>query len=332
MKKKGLIFVTIGLLAFITFIIFSFVVINKPQPLEVQGEVDTKVVKVASKLVGRINELSVHKGDSITAGQLLYTFSSPELDAKMMQANAALKGAEAQNQKAFNGAQTEDIQAAFDMFQKAQTGVDIAKKTFDRVNNLYKDGVIPAQKKDEAEANYKASVLTANAAKATWEKAKKGARPEDKAATGAMVQNAHGVIQEINTYKKETAIYAPISGEIADIIAEQGELVSAGFPVVTIVDLSDSWITFNLREDLLADIKMGSILPAKIPALGNKVINLKVTYIHALGQFATWNATKTSGDFDMKTFEVHAKPVEAVAGLRPGMSTIVNWDDIREKH
>ena len=331
MKKKGIFLVLIGLTAFLAFIIFSFTIINKPQPLEVQGEVDAKVVKAASKLVGRISQLPIHKGDSIYQGQLLYTLSSPELDAKMTQANAALKGAEAQNLKAFNGAQQEDIQAAYDMYQKAQTGVDIAKKTFDRVNNLFNDGVVPAQKKDEAEAGYKAAVQTANAAKATWEKAKNGARVEDKAATGAMVQNAKGLIQEVNTYKKETAVYAPISGEVADIIAEQGELVAAGYPVITIMDLSDVWITFNLREDLLADIKTGSIIPAKIPALGNKVINLKVTYIHALGQFATWNATKTSGDFDMKTFEVHATPVQAVQGLRPGMSAIVNWNTVRKK-
>lgn len=331
MKNKGFVFVTLGLLAFIAFIIFSFIIINKPQPVEVQGEVDAKVIKVASKLVGRIADLPVHKGDAVQQGQLLYTFSSPELDAKLTQASAALKGAEAQNMKAVNGAQPEDIQAAYDMYAKAMTSVDLARKTYDRVNNLYKDGVVPAQKKDEAEAQYKASVQTANAAKATWLKARGGARTEDKAATHAMIQNAQGVIQEVNAYRKETAIYAPVNGEIADIIAEQGELVSAGYPVVTIVDLSDSWVVFNLREDLLADIKMGTIIPAKFPALGNKIVHLKITYIHALGQFATWNATKTSGDFDMKTFEVHAVPVKAVEGLRPGMSAIVNWNDIKKK-
>lgn len=330
--KKGVFFIALGLILFVAFVVFSFTLINKPQPLEVQGEVDAKVVKVASKLVGRIDQLSIHKGDAVTKGQLLYTFNSPELDAKMTQAGAALRGAEAQNMKAMNGAQSEDIQAAFDMFQKAETGVDIAKKTFDRVNNLYKDGVVPAQKKDEAEAQYKAAIATSNAAKATWMKAKNGARSEDKLATGAMVQNAKGIIQEVNSYKKETAIYAPINGEVADIIAEQGELVSAGYPVVTLVDLSDSWITFNLREDLLADIKMGSLIQAKIPALKNQVITLKVTYIHALGQFATWNATKTTGDFDMKTFEVHAVPTSTVEGLRPGMSAIVDWNQLRKKN
>jgi HlyD family secretion protein len=163
-------------------------------------------------------------------------------------------------------------------------------------------------------------------------KARNGTRIEDKQAASAMVARAEGAINEVKSYRKETAIYAPSDGEVSDIIAESGELVSAGFPVVTLVDLKGCWVTFNLREDLLADIRMGAVFPAKFPALGNKVLNLKVTYIHNLGDFATWNATKTSGDFDMKTFEVHAIPVNEVSGLRPGMSAIVNWDQLRAKN
>ena len=331
MKQKGSLLLMLGLAVFIGFIIFSFVVINKPQPLEVQGEVDAKTIKVASKLVGRISNLTVHKGDTVRQGQLLYTFSSPELDAKMTQASAALLGAEAQNSKAINGAQSEDIQAAYDMYQKALTGAELARKTFERVNSLYKDGVVPAQKKDEAEAQYQAAMQTANAAKATWQKARNGARSEDKMASGALVKNAKGMIQEVNSYKKETSIYAPLNAEVADIIAEEGELVSAGYPVVTLVDLEDIWVVFNLREDLLADISAGSVINARFPALKNRLVPLKVTYIKVLGQFANWNATKTSGDFDMKTFEVHAVPVNAVRGLRPGMSAVVNWHDVRNK-
>ncbi len=242
MKNKGFILVIIGIVLFTGFIIFSFTVINKPQPLEVQGEVDARTVKVASKLVGRISNLTVHKGDQVKQGQLLYTFSSPELDAKMTQASAALSGAEAQNNKAINGAQPEDVQAAYDMYQKALTGADIARKTYERVNSLFKDGVVPAQKKDEAEAQYSAALQTANAAKSTWEKARKGTRIEDKAASTAIVQRAKGMVQEVNSYKHETSISAPITGEVADIIAEEGELVSAGYPVVTLTDLNETWV------------------------------------------------------------------------------------------
>ena len=329
MNKKGILFAAIGIIAFVAFIGYSIKIISKPRDIEVQGEVDATQVKVASKLVGRIDLLPIHKGDSVRKGQLLFTFGSPEIDARLAQADAALKGAEAQNNKAKAGAEVEDIEAAYNNYLKAQSATELTKKTFDRINNLYKDGVVPAQKRDEAETQYKAAVETEKAAEAIWTKAKKGTRIEDKDAANAMVLRAQGAIDEVKSYRKETAIYAPVDGEIANIIAESGELVSAGYPVVTIVNLKDCWVTFNLREDLLADIRKGSVFSAKFPALGNKEIKLKVSYIHSLGDFATWNATKTSGDFDMKTFEVHAVPVEQVEGLRPGMSAIVNWTEFR---
>lgn len=331
MNKKGNWLAAIGIGALLIFLIVSTWIISRPKPIEIQGEVEATQIKVASKIVGRIDSLLVHKGDFVKKGQLLFTLSSPEIEAKMAQANAGLKGAEAQNLKAKAGAQTEDIQAAFNNYLKAQAASEFAQKTFERINNLYKEGVVPAQKKDEAEAQLKAANETSNAAKAIWEKAKNGTRVEDKAAAMAMVAKAEGVISEIKSYLHESSIYAPMDGEIANIIAESGELISAGYPVVTIVKLEDCWVTFNLREDLLADIKKGTTFQAKFPALGNREITLKVSYITALGSFATWNATKTTGDFDMKTFEIRAVPIEKVEGLRPGMSALVDWKQLREK-
>ncbi len=329
MNKNGNLFAAIGIAGVIIFLIYATWIISNKAPLEVQGEVEATQIKVASKLVGRIDSLPIHKGDAVKKGQLLFTFKSPEIEAKLEQAHAALRGARAQNRKAINGAQAEDIEAAYNTYLKAQAANELAKVTFDRVNNLYKEGVLPAQKRDEAETNYKAALETANAAKAIWNKAKKGTRIEDKDAARSLVSRAEGAINEVESYLNETSIYSPINGEVADIIAESGELVSAGYPVVTLVNLKDFWVTFNLREDLLASIQMGSVFMAKFPALGNKEIMLKVTYIHPLGNFATWNATKTTGDFDMKTFEVHAVPVEKIQGLRPGMSALVNWDKLK---
>jgi HlyD family secretion protein len=329
MKTKGILPAAIGILALVIFLIYSIIVISRPKPLEVQGEVDATQVKVASKIVGRIDSLPVHKGDEVKKGQLLFSLKSPEIEAKLEQAHAALAGAKAQNDKAITGADKEDIEAAYDAYQKADAAVELAHKTFDRLNNLYKEGVIPAQKKDEAETQLKAATETAKAANQIWMKAKKGTRPEDKETAKSLVDKAEGMISEVESYLKETSIYAPIDGEVADIIAESGELVNAGYPVVTIVNLEDCWVSFNLREDLLADIRMGSVFTAKFPALDNKYAELKVTYIHPLGNFATWNATKTSGDFDMKTFEVHARPVGKIGGLRPGMSALVNWKEVK---
>jgi HlyD family secretion protein len=328
--KKGNLPALIGLSALVLFLVFSIWMISRPKPLEIQGEVDATQVKVASKLVGRLDSLAVHKGDIVKKGQLLFILKSPEITARLEQANAALKGAEAQSLKAKTGAQIEDIQAAYNMYLKAQAAYELSDKTFSRINSLYKDGVLPAQKRDEAETQLKVSLETANAAKAIWEKAKNGTRSEDKETARALVARAEGAINEVESYMNETCIYSPIDGEVANIIAESGELVSAGYPIVTLVKLDDSWITFNLREDLLASIKKGSVFSARFPALGDKELQLKVTYINVLGSFATWNATKTSGDFDMKTFEIHAKPIEKIEGLRPGMSALVDWRKVEK--
>ncbi|MEI6884813.1 MAG: efflux RND transporter periplasmic adaptor subunit [Bacteroidota bacterium] len=330
MNKKGLVLASVGIGLLVLLLVYSVIVINRPRPVEVQGEVDATQVRVASKIVGRLDSLPVHKGDAVKKGDLLFILKSPEIEARLQQANAALQGAVALNDKATTGAESEDIEAARNMYLKAVAASDLAQKTFDRINNLYKDGVVPAQKKDEAETQLKAAIETANAARETWNKAKKGTRIEDREAARAMVSKAFGAKSEVESYLSETSITSPIDGEVSDIIAESGELVSAGYPVVTIINLKDCWVTFNLREDLLSSIRMGSVFSGKIPALGNKEIRLKVTYMHPMGNFATWNATKTSGDFDMKTFEVHAKPEGQVDGLRPGMSVLVDWKNVQE--
>jgi HlyD family secretion protein len=331
MSRKKSYLVAVAVLALILFIGYAVWIVARPIPLEIQGEVEATQVKVASKLIGRIDSLMVHKGDEVQLGKLLFTVSSPELDAKYLQASAVRKAAGAQKEKAWNGAQKEDIQAAFNSWQTALAAEEFAQKTFKRVENLFKSGVVAEQQRDEAETRMKAALETEKAARSLYEKAKNGVRYEDKESAGAMVLQAEGVLTEVNSYLSETKIVAPIKGEIANIIAERGELVPAGYPVVTIIDLDDVWVTFNLREDLLSSIRKGATFKARFPALGMKEILLKVTYINSLGEFATWNATKTSGDFDMKTFEVHAVPVDKVEGLRPGMSALVNWDEVKKQ-
>lgn len=328
-KTKGFIIAgTIGLL--LIFIGYAIFIVSRPVPLEIQGEVEATQIQVASKLIGRIDSLTVKKGDEVIPGMLLFTISSPELEAKFSQASAVRQAAGAQRDKAFNGAQKEDIQTAYNSWQTALAAAEFAKKTFSRIQNLFQDGVIPEQQKDEVETKMKAAVETEKAARSIYEKAKNGARYEDKNAAGALVLQAEGLISELSSYLNERRISAPIKGEVANVLAERGELIPAGYPVVTLVDLTDVWVTFNLREDLLAQIHKGSRIPARFPALGMKEVMLKVKYINVLGDFATWNATKTRGDFDRKTFEIHAVPVTPTEGLRPGMSALVNWDRVRK--
>ncbi|PID88289.1 MAG: hemolysin secretion protein D [Bacteroidia bacterium] len=328
-KTRNILAITFIVLI-IAFLTYTAIVVSKPREIILQGQAEATHVRVASKLVGRLDTLYVKRGQTVEAGEDLFRINSPELDAKLSQARAARRAALAQSNKAKNGAQEEDIQAAYNNYQKASAAADLMQKTFNRVSNLYKEGVVPEQKRDEAETKMIAAKETAQAARSIWEKAKKGARVEDKEAAWAIVSKAEGVISEVQSYMSERSITAPIKGEIANIMSEVGELVPAGFPIISIVDLDDIWITFNVREDLLSKIHKGTVLKARIPALGKDNIELKVSYISPMGTYAAWHATKTSGDFDMQTFEIHATPVKKQVDLRPGMSALVNWDEISE--
>ncbi|MCP3872142.1 MAG: biotin/lipoyl-binding protein [Desulfobacteraceae bacterium] len=300
--------------------------IISPEPLIIQGEVEAAQIRVSSKIAGRVETLHIKEGNSVEKGQLLVSIESPEIDAKLKQAKAAKRAATAQKTKADKGTRKEKIISVRNMWLKAKAAEDLAEKTFKRVKNLHEDGVLPAQKMDEAKAQYISAQRTREAAKANFDMATRGARQEDKTAAEAMMNKAEGAVAEVEAYLKETQLSAPLKSEVANIVPKVGELITPGFPIVTLVDLEDIWVTFNLREDLLSDIRMGSVITAKFPALGNREIKLKINYITALGQYATWHATKASGDFDLKTFEIRGILMEKIEGLRPGMSALVAWN------
>ena len=247
---------------------------------------------------------------------------TPPDDIIMGQAEAVRRAAEAQNAKAIKGARAQEIAGAYEMWQKAKAGLDIAQKSYTRVQNLFDKGVMSAQKRDEAEASYKAMAATEKAAKSQYDMAVDGARVEDKAAAAALVGQAAGAVAEVESYLKEAALVSPIDGEVSERFPEVGELVGTGAPIMNITDLNDMWVTFSIREDHLKNIKIGTELDAFIPALDNRPVKLKVYYMKDMGTYAAWKATKTNGQFDSKTFEVRARPMEKVADLRPGMSVI----------
>mgnify|MGYP000015613985 FL=1 len=201
------------------------------------------------------------------------------------------------------------------------------RQTFDRVNNLYEQGVVPAQKLDEARANLQAMQATERAAKAQCELVFDGASKEEKEAAAAQVRQAEGAVSEVESYLSDALVYAPVTGEVSTIIAEAGELVGTGYPVVAILDMSDVWVTFNIKEDLMPDIHIGTRMTGYIPAL-DRSVEFEVTYIAVQADFATWSATRTQGGFDIRTFAVKAKPTQDVEYIRPGMSVLVNWKDI----
>ena len=324
MKSKNILIGIAALLVLALVVVAGWIMSNPPDII-LQGQVEAKHIKVASKIPGRINTILVETGQAVSIGDTLVIISTPELDAKLLQAQSAHNAAQSQSLKAQEGARKEQIQGAYSLWQKSIVGVEVYEKTYNRVKKLYDEGVVPAQKLDEVTAQYKAAVQTEKAAKSQYDMAMNGAREEDKMGAAALVDQASGVVQELDSYLSEAQVKAPISGEIASIISQEGEIINSGFPIITIVDLTDVWFVFNIREDYLSKIKMGEELIVTVPALGGERIKVKVSFINPLGDFATWKATKTSGSFDMKTFEIKAKPVKIVEDLRPGMTALINW-------
>lgn len=310
-RTKFFIITIIGLFFFMG-IIYS---IKQSNTMLLQGEVEVKTIDLASKVAGRVEKINFNKGDKVNKDDVIIELNMPEVEAKSKQAQAALNMALSQQKKADNGARKEQIAMA-----KAQ--YEVAKKTYNRLQRLHSEGVIPTQKLDEAQAKY-------TAAKAQYDMAIKGSRIEDKDSAKALVEKALSAQDEVISYLNENKITAPINGIITDITVDEAELIGQGYPIVTLIDENDVWFTFNMREDLLPKIKVGKEIDVKIIAIGNKPIKAKVNYISALGNFATWRATKAKGDFDMKTFEVRLVPTEKIDGLRAGMSVIFDYKKLK---
>ncbi len=306
--------------------VFGFI-FWEPAPEYIQGEAEAAEVRISGKVPGRIERFMFNEGDQVQQGDTVAILDSPEVLAKYSQAEAAEAAARALNQKADKGARSEQIVMAYQTWQKAKAAAEVAGKTYDRGKKLYENGVVPAQRRDEAEANYKAMMATEQAAKAQYEMAKNGTQEEDKQAATAQLNRARGAVAEVEAYVKETYLVSPISGEVSERYPKVGELVGTGSPVMDVLDLSDMWVSFNVREEQLKDFKMGDTFKAVIPALEHREVELKVTYLKDMGSYAAWRATKTTGQYDVKTFRVKAKPVERVDGLRPGMSILKKIKD-----
>lgn len=288
-----------------------------------QGQMEARVINVASKISGRIAKVNVREGDTVARDTVLMELEIPEIAAKLGQVKAQSQAAQAKSRLVHEGVRAEQIKAAKAQFERAAAQAELAKKSFSRVDALFKEGLVSAQKHDEARAALKNAVNAQAAAKSQWDMATNGARADEKVAADALAEQAREGVAEVTSLASEALVKAPRSGEISRIVLEAGEVTGAGFPLVTLVDLSDSWAVFNIREDEMATVKMGSVFKAQIPALDRKDVPFKVYYISPRADYATWRSTKQSTGYDMRTFEVRARPTEAVEGLRPGMSIIV---------
>ena len=321
-QHNNILLAVVGFIAVVIIVaLIGFLALDR-DPDIIQGQVEVTEYRVSSKVPGRILELRVSEGDYVKAGDTLAIIDAPEVRAKMEQARSAESAAAALELKAQNGARKEQIQGAYSVLQQAKAGYEIAEKSYQRIQRLYDEGVMSAQKRDEVYANYKAMEAQMKAAQSQYDMAVNGARMEDKLAASAQVGRAKGAVQEVNSYIHETVQVAQKDGEVANIYPKVGELVGTGSPIMSIAVMDDMWGTFNVREDQLNGMKVGSEFSVFVPAF-NKEIKMKVYYLKDQGSYAVWKATKANGQYDLKTFEVKARPVEKLDGLRPGMSLII---------
>ena len=294
------------------------------QPMVLQGQVEATEIRISGKLPGRVDSFLVQEGDWVKAGDTLVVINSPTIEAKYRQVNALEQVAQEQNKKIDAGTRRQIIATALQLWNKTQSDLTLAQTTYQRILTLYKDSVVTSQRKDEVEAMYKAAQAAERAAYQQYQMAVDGAQSEDRAAARSLVDAARSTVDEVSALLVDSRLTAPEDGQIATIFPKRGELVAPGTPIMSLVVMSDAHVVLNIREDLMPQFKMGGTFKADIPALGKKDIEFRIYYISPLGRFATWKSPKQTSSNDMQPFEIHARPEQAVEGLRPGMSAIVN--------
>lgn len=322
-RENKILMVAMGVMVAICIVlaIIGFCFLDKTDEI-VEGQADATSIRISGKLPGRVVKLYVHEGDFVKAGDTLVHIHSSLADAKLMQAEGMETVARTQNQKVDAGTRKQIIQAARDMVSQAEAAVGITQKTYTRMENLFKDGVVSEQKRDEAKAAYDAAVAAHRAAQSQLDLAISGAQKEDKESAAAMVDVAKGGVAEVQSLLEDQYLIAPCDGQIDQVYPEESELVSLGAPIMSLLKISDKWVTFNVREEYLKDMPLGGEIEVMIPALDKKKVKAKIYYVRDLGSYATWQATKATGQWDSKTFEVKAHPLETLPELRPGMTVV----------
>jgi len=311
------------IIVLLVLITHSFWKAYQPRVQRLQGQIEARHYNIASKIPGRIDKILVRKGDQIHKEQLVYTLLSPELEAKLEEARAISAAAEELAKEAIKGARVQEVAMAKDNWKKAKAAAQLFEKTYNRINNLYKQGVLSEQKKDEAYTALKAAQYTQHAAHQLYQMAEEGTREETRKAAADKARAAEGAVAEVKAYTDETQVISWHDGEVTQVLLHSGEIAPAGFPVITVMDMKEMWAVFHVREDLLSHYQMGSEFSVTIPAIGKKTYQFKVTHVSVMGDYATWRATDSSKGFDMRTFEVEAEPLQAIEGARVGMSVLV---------
>jgi HlyD family secretion protein len=324
-KKQTLILIIPVFIIVIGILLLLFLKPNDNDKRIFVGLFETTEIRVSSEIPGRIENIYVKLGDQVKEGQLLATIESDILDAKVRQAEGMYDAAKSVNEKANSGARSQEVIAAGDKYKMAQSQYSYAEKSYKRLEAMFKDSLISPQQMDEVTFKRDAAFAQMNAAKSIFEMAKEGARVEDIKASKGQMNAARGKVSEAKAYHKELEIYAPVSGEIASKLAEESEVMPAGYPIFTIQKLEEIYAVIHVREDFLKHFSMGTEISGKLPAFNNDSHKFKVTYIAPMADFADWIPTADKGRLDMKTFEIHLTPAEKIEGLRPGMSLNIKF-------
>lgn len=297
---------------------------NKPEIL--QGQIESTEIRISGKIPGRIDNFYVKEGQNVSKGDTLVVINSPEFWAKYDQVNSLGNVAVYENQKIEEGTRKQIVETVRQLWNKTKSDLELAKTTYNRINTLHKDSVVTTQRKDEAEALYKAAQAAERAAYQEYQMALDGARKQDKESSKSLVDAAKSTIQEISILLEDTKLIAPESGQISVIYPKRGELIGPGTPIMSLVVLEDAHVVLNVREDLMPNFTIGGKFKGDVPSVGRKDIEFEIYYISPLGSYATWKSTKQVGSYDMRTFEIKARPTQKVGDLRPGMSVLVNID------
>lgn len=321
-QEKSLLTGLAAIIVLTPFIALAGFFLLSPPPEIIEGQAEATSVRISGKLPGRIEQFYVAEGSRVHAGDTLVRIRSSLAEARLYQAQAMESAAAAQNAKIDAGTRSQIIQSAYDVWQQAVAARTIALKTRDRLQSLYDKGVVSEQKRDEAQAAFEAADAGERAARSQYDLAVAGAQREDRESARSMVDAARAGVMEVEAILEDQYLTAPCDGEIGKIYPHEGELIAIGAPVMNLLKMQDKWITFNVREQKLADLPIGKIIDVKIPALRDTVIPAEVFFTADLGSYAVWRATKATGEYDSRTFEVKVRPLDSITALRPGMSVI----------
>jgi HlyD family secretion protein len=322
--KKSAVIKVVGIIVLILLlglIAFGLWKSYQPKQVELQGRVEAETIHVSTKVPSRIEEVYVHEGDKVKKGQELVRLFSPEVDAKKQQALASLQSALALQSTADRGSQQENIETLYANWQSLKAQQTLAQTTYQRGANLFKEGVISRQRRDEMQAAAASATQITEAAYQQYKRAKRGSTPEQKSLANAQVEITKAAVAEANALEAETKLLSPINGTVSKTYGKASELVAIAVPIVSLIEDDDLWVSVDVREDIYAQVYKSKTIEGFIPAL-NQTATFKIKNIDAEGEFATIKTTRQTGGYDIRSFKVHLAPVQPIADLKVGMSVL----------